>query len=162
MRRKTKSFAHGSTENPKWSLPISAPWPNKSAIASPQLGARSLSDLTGWYDRLSARSGMDPLLIVPMSESGRVAPHQSPALHAAAREDALKLSAAFELQTESQPIQNSDRSVGAGMSGELMRRRRPGSEHRPHTEEITKEFHGCAGQSFRRIPRRGNHLVALR
>src|SRR5271154_4564144 len=115
-----------------------------------QLGAHSLSDLTGWYDRLSARSGMDPLLIVPMSESGRVAPHQSPALHAAAREDALQLSAAFELQTESQPIQNSDRSVGAGMSGELMRRRRPGnqSENRPLTEEMVKEFHGCAGQSF--------------
>src|SRR5271156_3588560 len=93
-----------------------------------QLGVHSLSDLTGWYDRLSARSGMDPLLIVPMSESNRVAPHQSPALHAAAREDALQLSAAFELQTESQPIQNSDRSIGAGMSGELMRRRRPGSQ----------------------------------
>src|SRR5271156_2656682 len=113
-----------------------------------QLGVHSLSDLTGWYDRLSARSGMDPLLIVPMSESGRVAPHQSPALHAAAREDALKLSAAFELQTESQPIQNSDRSVGAGMSGELMRRRRPGSQTRPLTQDVTKEFHGCAGQSF--------------
>jgi glutamate synthase domain-containing protein 3 len=93
---------------------------------------------------------MDPLLIVPMSESNRVAPHQSPALHAAAREDALQLSAAFELQTESQPIQNSDRSVGAGMSGELMRRCRPGnqSQNRPLAEEMIKEFHGCAGQSF--------------
>ncbi len=113
-----------------------------------QLGAHSLSDLTGWYDRLSARSGMDPLLIVPITESNRVAPHQSPALHAAAREDALHFSAALELQTESQHIQNSDRSVGAGMSGELMRRRRPGSQSHPITQEITKEFHGCAGQSF--------------
>src|SRR6476660_9235386 len=83
-----------------------------------QLGARSLSDLTGWYDRLSARSGMDPLLIVPISESGRVAPQQSPAFHAGAREDALHFNASFELQTEPQLIQNSDRSVGAGMSGE--------------------------------------------
>ncbi len=113
-----------------------------------QLGARSLSELTGWYDRLSARSGMDPLLIVPISESSRVAPHQSPALRADAREDALHFSAAFELQTESQLIQNSDRSVGAGMSGELMRRRRPGSQVRPLTQNFTKEFHGCAGQSF--------------
>ena len=113
-----------------------------------QLGARSLSDLTGWYDRLSARSGMDPLLIVPISESGRVAPQQSPALHDAAREDALHFRASFELQTESQPIQNSDRSVGAGMSGELMRRRRPGSQVRPLAQDLTKEFHGCAGQSF--------------
>jgi glutamate synthase domain-containing protein 3 len=113
-----------------------------------QLGARSLNELTGWYDRLSARSGMDPLLIVPISESSRVAPHQSPALRADAREDALHFSAAFELQTESQLIQNSDRSVGAGMSGELMRRRRPGSQVRPLTQNLTKEFHGCAGQSF--------------
>lgn len=113
-----------------------------------QLGVRSLSDLTGWYDRLSARSGVDPLLIVPISESNRVAPHQSPALHASAREDALHFSAAFEIQTESQPIQNSDRSVGAGMSGELMRRRRPGSQNQPASQEMTKEFHGCAGQSF--------------
>ena len=30
-----------------------------------QLGVRSLSELTGWYDRLSARSGMDPLLVMP-------------------------------------------------------------------------------------------------
>jgi glutamate synthase domain-containing protein 3 len=62
----------------------------------------------------------------------------------------LHLSAAFELQTESQPIQNSDRSVGAGMSGELMRHRRPGAQNqnRPPAEEMTKEFHGCAGQSF--------------
>ena len=113
-----------------------------------QLGARSLSDLTGWYDRLSARSGMDPLLIVPISESGRVAPQQSPALHDAALEDALHFSSALELQTQSQPIQNSDRSVGAGMSGELMRRRRPGSQARPLAQNLTKEFHGCAGQSF--------------
>ena len=113
-----------------------------------QLGARSLSDLTGWYDRLSARSGMDPLLIVPISESNRVAPQQSPAFHAAAREDSLRLSAAFDLQAESLQIQNSDRSIGAGISGELMRRRRPGSQTLPLVHELIKEFHGSAGQSF--------------
>jgi len=113
-----------------------------------QLGARSLSDLTGWYDRLSARSGMDPLLIVPISPASRVAPQQSPALHAAAREDALHFSASLALLAESQPIQNSDRSVGAGMSGELMRRRRPGSQAQPLVGDLTQEFHGCAGQSF--------------
>ncbi len=113
-----------------------------------QLGVRSLSDLTGWYDRLSARSGMDPLLIVPISASGRVAPQQTPALQASAREDALHFGASFELQTESQPIQNSDRSVGSGMSGELMRRRRPENQAHPYTTEIAREFHGCAGQSF--------------
>ena len=113
-----------------------------------QLGVRSLSDLTGWYDRLSTRSGMDPLLIVPITESNRVAPQQSPALHAPAREDVLHLNASFELQAESQPIQNSDRSVGAGMSGELMRGRRPGSQALPFANELAKDFHGYAGQSF--------------
>ena len=113
-----------------------------------QLGARSLSELTGWYDRLSARSGMDPLLIVPISEFGRVAPQQSPALHDAAREDSLHFSGSIDLQTEAQPIQNSDRSIGAGISGELMRRRKPGREAHRVAHHLTKEFRGYAGQSF--------------
>jgi len=126
-----------------------------------QLGVRSLSELTGWYDRLSARSGVDPLLIVPISDSNRVAPHQSPTLHAAAREDALHFKASFELQSESQPIQNSDRSVGAGMSGELMRRRRPGNQSPELTQNLTKEFRGCAGQSFGAFLAEGISLTLL-
>jgi len=110
-----------------------------------QLGVRSLSELTGWYDRLSARSGMDPLLIVPISSSNRVAPQQEPGLHVAALEDSVHFNASLTLQNESQPIQNSDRSVGTGLSGELMRRRKNG-----HLVdgEISQEFHGAAGQSF--------------
>jgi len=113
-----------------------------------QLGARSLTELTGWYDRLSARSGVDPLLIVPISESLRVAPQQSPALHAAAREDALRFHTGFDLPPGPQPIQNSDRSVGAGMSGERMRRRNTEQPQETKAEEVAKEFHGSAGQSF--------------
>ena len=110
-----------------------------------QLGVRSLSELTGWYDRLSARSGMDPLLIVPISSSNRVAPQQEPGLCVAALEDSVHFNASLTLQNESQPIQNSDRSVGTGLSGELMRRRKNG-----HLVdgEISQEFHGAAGQSF--------------
>jgi glutamate synthase domain-containing protein 2/glutamate synthase domain-containing protein 1/glutamate synthase domain-containing protein 3 len=110
-----------------------------------QLGVRSLGDLTGWYDRLSARSGMDPFLVVPISQSNRVAPHQEPCLHVAALEDSIHFNATLALQNESQPIQNSDRSVGAGLSGELMRRRNHG---RAVNDEISQEFHGAAGQSF--------------
>ena len=113
-----------------------------------QLGARSLSELTGWYDRLGTRSGIDPLLVVPISESTRVAPQQSPALHAAAREDALRFSSAFELPSGPQPIQNSDRSVGAGWSGESMRKRRAADHPASKLEDISREFHGSAGQSF--------------
>src|SRR5215467_13133278 len=35
------------------------------------LGVRSLTELRGWYDRLESRSGMDPFLIVPITQSNR-------------------------------------------------------------------------------------------
>jgi len=110
-----------------------------------QLGVRSLSELTGWYDRLSARSGMDPFLVVPISSSNRVAPQQEPVLHVAALVESLHFNTALALQNQSQPIQNSDRSVGTGLSGELMRRRK---NYHPVGDEISQEFHGSAGQSF--------------
>src|SRR5882762_6923249 len=110
-----------------------------------QLGVRSLSELTGWYDRLSARSGMDPFLVVPISPSNRVASQQEPGLHVMALEDSIHFNASLTLQNESQPVQNSDRSVGTGLSGELMRRRKNGH---PVVGEISQEFHGAAGQSF--------------
>ena len=112
-----------------------------------QLGVRSLSELTGWYDRLGARSGMDPLLIVPISHSNRVAPQQSPSLTLADRDVALHLSDPHEHHAQPQSIQNSDRSIGAGISGELMRSRRNGGQA-PSSEELTREFRGAAGQSF--------------
>ncbi|HEX4545658.1 MAG TPA: glutamate synthase large subunit [Candidatus Acidoferrum sp.] len=110
-----------------------------------QLGVRSLSELTGWYDRLGARSGMDPFLIVPISASNRVAPQQELGLHVTALEDSVHFNASLALQNESQPIQNSDRSVGTGLSGELMRRKK--NDHRAPVD-ISQEFHGAAGQSF--------------
>ena len=110
-----------------------------------QLGARSLSELTGWYDRLGARSGMDPFLVVPISPSNRVAPQQEPGLHVAALEDSIHFNASLALQNEPQPIQNSDRSVGTGLSGELMRRLKNGC---PVDGEVSQEFRGAAGQSF--------------
>src|SRR5208283_4440682 len=42
-------------------------------------------------------------------------------------------------------IHNADRSVGAGLSGELMRRR---DEKDAAPRELVQEFHGSAGQSF--------------
>src|ERR1700687_5857001 len=109
------------------------------------LGVRSLSELTGWYDRLSARSAMDPFLVVPISPSNRVASQQEPGLHVMALGDSIHFNASLTLQNESQPVQNSDRSVGTGLSGELMRRRKNGH---PVVGEISQEFHGAAGQSF--------------
>jgi glutamate synthase domain-containing protein 3 len=110
-----------------------------------QLGVRSLSELTGWYDRLGARSGMDPFLVVPISPSNRVAPQQEPSLHVTALEDSIHFNASLAMQNEAQQVQNSDRSVGAGLSGELMRRQKNG---RPIDAAISQEFKGAAGQSF--------------
>jgi glutamate synthase domain-containing protein 2/glutamate synthase domain-containing protein 1/glutamate synthase domain-containing protein 3 len=110
-----------------------------------QLGVRSLGELRGWYDRLGTRSGMDAFLVVPISEAQRVAPQQVPTDHSVALEDSLHLSHAIVAQSEPQPIHNSDRSVGTGLSGELMRRR----AHQDWLDrEFTQEFTGSAGQSF--------------
>jgi len=110
-----------------------------------QLGVRSLGELRGWYDRLGTRSGMDAFLVVPISATGRVAPQQVPTDHSAALEDSLHFSSAIVPQSEPQPIHNSDRSVGTGLSGELMRRRAHGG---CLDQEFTQEFVGSAGQSF--------------
>ena len=110
-----------------------------------ELGVRSLSELSGWYDLLSTRSGVDALLIVPISESRRVAPQQEPALGVTAREDSLHFEFDLESSTAPRVIHNSDRSVGAGISGELMRRSK---NETGVPREIALEYHGSAGQSF--------------
>jgi glutamate synthase (ferredoxin) len=110
-----------------------------------KLGVRSLGELRGWYDRLDSRSGMDAFMVVPISESTRVAPQQVPVEHGSAFEDSLHFSNSPADQAEVQPIHNSDRSVGAGLSGELMRRR---SRSQSADKEVTQAFHGSAGQTF--------------
>ncbi len=111
-----------------------------------QMGVRSLGELRGWYDRLGTRSGMDAFLVVPISQAGRVAPQQVPTDHSsAALEDSLHFSHAIAPQQEPQLIHNSDRSVGTGLSGELMRRR---AKDQDLDQEITQAFRGSAGQSF--------------
>jgi glutamate synthase domain-containing protein 3 len=88
---------------------------------------------------------MDALLIVPISESRRVAPQQEPAPHAAPREAAIHFADDLGASPSPRRIHNSDRSVGAGMSGEWMRRNKNG---RLAAREITHEYSGAAGQSF--------------
>jgi glutamate synthase domain-containing protein 2/glutamate synthase domain-containing protein 1/glutamate synthase domain-containing protein 3 len=110
-----------------------------------QLGVRSLGELRGWYDRLGTRSGMDAFLVVPISEGRQVAAQQVARERGACVEDSLYFSNALLPAPEVQPIQNSDRSTGTGLSGELMRRRAQG---RNEQDQITQEFAGSAGQSF--------------
>lgn len=88
---------------------------------------------------------MDPLLVVPISPSNRVDPQQEPGLHVTALEDSIHFDATLAMQSVQRAIQNSDRSVGAGLSGELMRRKKNG---RVAEATISQEFRGTAGQSF--------------
>src|SRR5437588_394135 len=88
---------------------------------------------------------MDPFLVVPISPSNRVDPQQEPGLHVTALEDLGHFDATLAMQSVPRAIQNSDRSVGAGLSGELMRRKKNG---RVGDDAISQEFRGAAGQSF--------------
>jgi glutamate synthase domain-containing protein 2/glutamate synthase domain-containing protein 1/glutamate synthase domain-containing protein 3 len=112
-----------------------------------KMGVRSLGELRGWYDRLDTRTGMDAFMVVPVSEERQVAPQQVPINHESVLEDSLYFTNSLAEQADSQPIHNSDRSVGAGLSGELMRRRSRNASASGN-EEITQAFDGSAGQSF--------------
>jgi glutamate synthase domain-containing protein 2/glutamate synthase domain-containing protein 1/glutamate synthase domain-containing protein 3 len=109
------------------------------------LGVRSLTELRGWYDRLDTRSGMDAFMVVPISQTRPVAPQQVPTDHSAALADSLHFEHSLGASSEPRPIRNSDRSVGTGLSGELMRRR---SKNQDAAEEVMQDFIGSAGQSF--------------
>jgi glutamate synthase domain-containing protein 2/glutamate synthase domain-containing protein 1/glutamate synthase domain-containing protein 3 len=118
-----------------------------------KLGVKSLDELRGWYDLLDTRSGMDAFMVVPVSEARRVAPRQVPVEHTGAADDSYYFNKTVEERAQSQTIHNFDRSVGAGLSGELMRRRSQrasngGSDAAAEDVEIVQAFDGAAGQSF--------------
>jgi glutamate synthase domain-containing protein 2/glutamate synthase domain-containing protein 3 len=112
-----------------------------------RLGVKSLDELRGWYDLLDTRSGMDAFMVVPVSETRRVAPRQVPVEHTGAADDSYYFDKPAEERAKTQAIHNFDRSVGAGLSGELMRRRAVAG-NTDGDAEIVQAFDGAAGQSF--------------
>jgi glutamate synthase (ferredoxin) len=110
-----------------------------------KLGVKSLDELRGWYDLLDTRSGMDAFMVVPVSEARRVAPRQVPVEHTGAADDSYYFDKPAEERARPQTIHNFDRSVGAGLSGELMRRR---ANNTGEDGEVVQAFEGAAGQSF--------------
>ncbi len=108
------------------------------------LGVRSLTELRGWYDRLETKSGLDALLVIPVSKPRRVLPQQTSVLEAGVQESELSLERAQPVGTGSPVIHNFDRSIGAHFSGERMNQR----ISRKEGPSTTLEFHGTAGQSF--------------
>jgi glutamate synthase domain-containing protein 3 len=111
------------------------------------LGANSLGELKGAYDCLRPRDpnyAETPALALESNMAFRVAPQQTPGLHASLSEG----------QTQQEPVEsgshvaairNSDRSVGAALSGDLARIRAAGNTSAP---TFKQEFRGSAGQSF--------------
>src|SRR5262249_9681479 len=107
----------------------------------------SLSELKGAYDCLRPRSvnyAETPALALESDMSFRIVPRQAPGMHASLGEapviPAMDFSSSAPLQ-----IRHSDRSVGAGLSGERMRTRASGANS---DNSVVHEFTGAAGQSF--------------
>jgi glutamate synthase domain-containing protein 2/glutamate synthase domain-containing protein 3 len=112
-----------------------------------ELGANSLGELRGAYERLRPRSANyaeTPALALESDMSFHILPQQAPGLHASLGESPV-VSAELSVREGVQPIASSDRSVGARLSGDMMRRRK---NHRAATQEIHQEYRGSAGQSF--------------
>jgi glutamate synthase (NADPH/NADH) large chain/glutamate synthase (ferredoxin) len=109
-----------------------------------ELGVRNLTELRGWYDRLGTQSGLDALLIIPVSMSRRVLPQQTTVLDGGVQETELSFEHTQLAGTGSSIIHNFHRSIGAHFSGERMSQRIQQNE----APAATREFRGTAGQSF--------------
>jgi glutamate synthase (NADPH/NADH) large chain/glutamate synthase (ferredoxin) len=112
------------------------------------LGANSLSELKGAYETLRPRSpnyAETPALALESNMSFRVAPQQTPGLHASLSEAPVVQAEASQSESHIAPIRNSDRSIGANLSGELARIRAAGDNS---VHAVCQEFRGSAGQSF--------------
>jgi len=112
-----------------------------------ELGAHSLGELKGAYDCLRPRSANfaeTPALALESDMSFRIAPQQAPGSHAAVGETPVMPAMQFS-GAAPQQIRNSDRSVGASLSGERMR---AVAFKKVTEEDSVYEFAGAAGQSF--------------
>ena len=109
-----------------------------------ELGVRSLTELRGWYDRLETKSGLDALLVIPVSNSARIVPQQSPVPESGGAEVEELFQQPKAPSANPTVIHNFHRSIGSHLSGEHMRYRLQNQAAPP----MTHEFRGTAGQSF--------------
>jgi glutamate synthase (ferredoxin) len=108
-----------------------------------ELGVRNLTELRGWYDRLETRSGLDALLVIPVSKARKVLPQQTP-IDAGAPEAEMLVDQSQAAGLVSPVIHNFNRSIGTHVSGDRMRLAIESSEFSP----VSRELQGTAGQSF--------------
>ena len=75
---------------------------------------RKLTELRGWYDRLKTQSGLDALLVIPVSKPRRVVPQQTTVLDGGVEEKELSVRAHRTCPVRHRPIiHNYHRSIGA-------------------------------------------------
>jgi glutamate synthase domain-containing protein 2/glutamate synthase domain-containing protein 1/glutamate synthase domain-containing protein 3 len=110
-----------------------------------QMGVRSLAELRGRADLLSAEAALGALRSAPALQLAHTAGETAPAPETLAAGKSLDPGRSLAAESAPQTIRNSDRSEGAVLSGELMRRR---SRGQAHAETLAQEFYGSAGQSF--------------
>jgi len=109
-----------------------------------ELGVRTLTELRGWYDRLETKSGLDALVVIPVSNSGRVMPQQTPEPESSGVEVEELFQQVQSRVAQPTAIHNFHRSIGSHLSGEHMRLRLRQAD----APAAVHEFHGTAGQSF--------------
>jgi glutamate synthase domain-containing protein 3 len=109
-----------------------------------ELGVRSLTELRGWYDRLETKSGLDALLVIPVTNPARVVPQQTPVPESSGVEVEELFQQSHSQAATSTVINNFHRSIGSHLSGERIRL----SLNQPVLTPSVHEFRGTAGQSF--------------
>ena len=120
-----------------------------------RLGLRTLAEAVGRVDLLREKQGkyshsVRALLEAPEVSTPRVRPGDRHVQTAQGHDRALDERLARGGTSRLYPITTADRSVGAGFSGELIRRR-SGMMRKDSTgksKELYRGFHGVAGQSF--------------
>jgi glutamate synthase (ferredoxin) len=110
-----------------------------------QLGVASLNELKGRYDLLSADANKVTFWVLPSADSNVNSRQRSLRIAAAEVEGDVALDEMAEYSPECRPIRNSDRSVGARLSGRVARQR--ALQSLPLLP-ITQRYRGVAGQSF--------------
>ena len=108
------------------------------------LGVRNLTELRGWYDRLGTQSGLDALLVIPVSKARRVLPQQTTVLDSGVPEPELELEQGVRGGASFSVLHNFHRSMGAHLSGNRMRQRLEQKD----SPAASRNFRGTAGQSF--------------
>ncbi len=136
-----------------------------------KLGVRSLADIVGRVERLRPRAGTQVDLAALLADDALVGDARACGVAGNPPWDAGALNARLDADfadaverggggTGRYPIDNTDRAVGARLSGRIARRwDNTGMSQAPNTRPVVLKFRGSAGQSFGAWNAGGLHLL---